>query len=470
MRMKKLFYLFTVCTLLSVSFISCENDDANDLLGPVEVVKDLAFTDTDTEALKIGGTVSWTLPASEADITGYVIYLGSNSSDKATKVGEVAAGMESFKIPAGTDFKANLLVVAKNASAESAKIASITVIDASKEPIKQTVGCYILNRGNWNANNATISYFDFATGKLTPDYYKSVNGKMLGSDAEQMLVYGSKMYVSVTSSNRLVVMDLNGKEIKEFTPKNSAGEPVSPRCFTALDGKVYVSYFYGSSVAVLDTASLSLEKEISLGMKKTVGSDGKETLSSRYPEQLTAVNGKVYVAISEYGKGKTVGVIDAATATLEKEIEVVINPSGLAASSQGDIYVVSLGDYGAIKNTLQRISTSGEVTTLGNGTKMTVVNDKLYVAYAQYGDPNPIIKQYDALTGKVEKESLITDGTTFSNLNSIDVDPFYGKIYISNAPYGQTSTMYVFTPEGKKDGEPFDTGGYDTQKVCFIAR
>lgn len=334
----------------------------------------------------------------------------------------------------------------------------------------ETTGYYILNRGNFNANNASISYYDLATGKLTPNYYQSVNGKGLGSDAEQIFIYGSKIYVSVTSSNRLVVLDKQGKELKEFSPKNSAGETMNPRCFTALDGKVYVSYFYGSSVAVLDTTSLELEKEISLGMATTTDKDGNEVKSSRYPEQLATANGKIYVALSEYGKGKTVGVIDPVTSKLEREIEVIINPSNLVANSKGDVYVISMGDYGDIKNTVQRIDASDKVSVIGNGSKMSLVNDKLYVVYVQWGVPTPSFMKYDALTGAVESQNLITDGTILTTPNSIDVDPLTDKIYISNAPKGETCSMYIFTPEGKKDGEPFDTGGYDTQKVCFIAQ
>ena len=334
---------------------------------------------------------------------------------------------------------------------------------------KVTTGCYILNRGNYNDNNANISYYDMATGKLTTDYYQSVNGKGLGSDAEQMFMYGSKIYVSVTTSNRLVVLDKEGNEIKEILPTNTAGEPMAPRCFTALNGKVYVSYYYGSSVAVLDTTSLEIEKEIPLGSATITDWYGNVVTSSRYPEQLAAANGKIYVALSEYGSGKTVGVINPTTATLEKEIDVVLNPCNLAAGSKGDVYVISMGDYGDIKNTLQRIDASGNVTTLGYGTKMTLVNDKLYVVYAQYGAPAPSFERYDALTGTLETSTLITDGTSIANPNSIDVDPNTGNIYISDAAYGSTGTMYVFTSDGVLFGTPFDTGGYDTQKVCFIS-
>ncbi len=471
MKIKKLAIAFVVGLMLPAAFTSCGEDEKEEWIVPLEMVTNLTFQDTDPEAMKIGGTVSWTLPASEANITGYVVYAGKNDSEKTSKIGEVLAGTATFEIPAGTEFAPSLFVVAKNAVGEALRAATLTVSDFIEEKKPVTVGLYILNRGNYNANNASISYYDVASAKLTPEFYKTVNGKALGSDAEQMFVYGSKMYVSVTSSNRIVVLDVNnGKELKSLTPKNAAGEPVNPRCFTALDGKVYVSYYYGSSVAVLDTASLNIEKEIPLGTVKVKDKEGKEQEASRYPEQLTAANGKVYVALSEYGAGKYVAMIDPASAKVEKEIEVVQNPCNLTSDSQGNVYVISMGDYGAIKNTLQRIDAAGKVSTVANGSKMTLVNDKLYVVYAQWGDPNITFKKYDALTGKVEVDKLITDGTVLANPNSIDVDPLTGKIYISNAPYGETATMFVFSPEGKKEGEAFDTGGYDTQKVVFIAK
>ena len=88
---------------------------------------------------------------------------------------------------------------------------------------------FILNRGNHEANDASISYYDVASGMLNDKFYENANGSGLGDSAEDMFVYGSKIYVSVTTSNRLAVMDMSGKLLKAVEPKNEGGEPLRPR-------------------------------------------------------------------------------------------------------------------------------------------------------------------------------------------------------------------------------------------------
>ncbi|MDR1201965.1 MAG: hypothetical protein LBL58_10110 [Tannerellaceae bacterium] len=455
--MKKLFYLVSLCALIAMpfTFTSCSDDDDKDpVIAPTGVVSNLSFTDTDKAVDKIGGTLTWTLPEQEANIDDYVIYLGSTATEKKTKVGEVAKGTKSYEIPVGTDIQAYLIVVARSAAGESTNPVAVAI-----EDIYAKNGFYILNSGNWEANNASLSYYDYVKGTLSTDVYKTQNGKGLGDGAEQLLIYGSKMYITVSGSNQLVVLDLDAKEIKSITPTGS--EPMNPRCLAADNGKVYISYFYGHSVAMLDTASLEIEKEVKVG---------------RYPEQLTTSNGKIYVTNSggnDYPDyGKTVSVIDQGTFTVDKEIDVVFNPVSIASDSQGDIYVISWADHGGTTNhTLQRIDAkTNEVTTIGDASYMTLVDDEIYTMYAQWNDKNITCKKYDAKTEKILSENFITDNTSFNNTDShfLSVDPISKQLLILEAPYGATSSLYMFTPGGTLEGKAIDTGGYASKWIAFV--
>ena len=95
---------------------------------------------------------------------------------------------------------------------------------------------------------------------------------------------------------------------------NDNGEPMRPRYLAADGGKVYMTYYYGHAVAVLDTASLEVERVIPVG---------------RYPEQIVISNNRLYVANSgglDYPNyGTTVSVIDLYRLEVEKEIEVKKN-------------------------------------------------------------------------------------------------------------------------------------------------
>ncbi|MDR2389313.1 MAG: hypothetical protein LBD89_05980 [Tannerellaceae bacterium] len=462
--MKRFFYVFTMCvSLLAISGACSDDDQDENLLAPANAVANLTFTDADTDAQKIGGTLSWQLPSQENNIDGYVIYLSESNTSKGVKLGEVTKGTTSFTVPTGTQFNNYLLVVARNTSGESTNIASVAVTDLAedvppqKEP--QTLGAFILNRGAYKANNASVSFYNLSEQVMISRVYQSTNQKGLGDSAEQALIYGSKIYITVTNSNRVTVIDETGAELDSIVPVIN-GEPQHPRCLAAWNGKVYVSYYYGHSVAVVDTASLKVEKTVAVG---------------RYPEALAVAGGKLYVANSgglDYPNyGSSVSVIDPNTFTVEKEIDVALNPTRLAVDSQGDVYVISMGNYGDVPNTLQRIDgATGQVTGMGRGSIFALVNDKLYVIYAQWGDPTVSYRKYDALTETVESENFITDGTTFNSISALNIDPIGGDIYIADAEdFVSSGTLYIFSPEGKlKTSE--DTGGPDPSAILFLIR
>lgn len=328
------------------------------------------------------------------------------------------------------------------------------------EQPKEVSGFLILNRGSNQENNSAIHFYDYATSQLSDDIYKKANNSSLGESAQQMLVYGSKIYVAVTFSNRLSVLDMNGKLLKTIEPKDG-GNTLNPRCLAAKGGKVYMTYYNGHAVAALDTVSLEVENTVAVG---------------RYPEELTVANGKLYVANSgggDYPKyGSTVSVVDLSTFKVEKNVDVIINPVSLQSDSKGDVYVVSMGNYGDIKNTLQRIdATTGEVKTIGNGSLIQIVNDKLYVIYAQYSNSNPVkptLKRYDALTGSVEAENL-ADISAMQTPSAIGVDPVSGAICVVDGPWNSTATLYLFDKNGQKTSS-FDAKGYTTTSVCYFGK
>ena len=304
--------------------------------------------------------------------------------------------------------------------------------------------------------------FQSETLTMTVDTFMNVNERGLGDTANDMIVYGSKMYIAVYNSNIIEVADLSGKSIKQI---KSSGDALLPRFFTANEGKVYVS-LYDGYVARLDTASLEIEQKVKVG---------------RNPEQLVVANNKLYVANSgglDYntpvGYDKTVSVIDLASFQETKKIEVVTNPVNLVTDSQGDVYLVSMGDYGAIPNTFQRIDTKTDeatVITETNATEMASTGDKLYMIYSQYdANWNQIISfiSYDAINEKIISDNFITDGTTIAKPYKIGADPITGYIYITASDYKTNGDVYAFDASGKKLFQ-FEVG-LNPVKAVFVKR
>lgn len=334
--------------------------------------------------------------------------------------------------------------------------------DGQESGASVTVGAYILNTGNWKENNASIQYLDKETGLLSEDLYAAANGgKSLGDLGQDLCLYGSKLYVTVSNSNKVVVMDKDCKVLKKIDTTNEAGLPISPRYMTAAGGNVYFTAYDGT-VSRLDTASLDITGKVAVG---------------DYPEAITNTKGKLFVNISGYGKENKVAVVDIATFTKERDIEVLLNPyTQCKVGADGFVYVVSNGNYAGKPNmdpadyiygTMQRIDPATyEVTPVCNATYFANSGDKMYILYSEYYlQERNRAYVYDLKTGE---SSDFLDISTLSSPNSIDIDPVNGDVYVTNAPYNATSDVYVYTKDGEQKAK--FSAGYSTSKVLFVTK
>ena len=319
--------------------------------------------------------------------------------------------------------------------------------NGGEEPTESTTtGVYILNSGRMSSNNSTLDYYDPLTQELTGDVFASVNGRGLGDTANDMLIYGSKMYIAVTNSNTIEVTDLNAKSLATISPKDEGGQPQSPRYLTAYDGKVYASLFDGH-VAAIDTASLEISQQIQVGPN---------------PEQLCVSGGKLYVVNSggyNEVQDSTVSVINPTTFSVEKTLTVVVNPTQITADSEGYLYVVSNGNYADIRATLQRVNPeTGERTVIVTNDQFstTLVDDKLYIITAEsnastdWQRVNTKYMIYDTRSATMETENFITDGTEVPSSYYISVSPTDHSIYVTSSDYINTGDVYVYSNEGKQ--------------------
>lgn len=325
----------------------------------------------------------------------------------------------------------------------------------------ETVGAYILNTGNWGGNDASIQYMDIEKGTVSADLYASANGEALGDLGQDLCLYGSKLYTTVSGSSKVVIMDKNCKIIKNIPLTNSENQPISPRYMTAVDGNVYFTAYDGT-VSRLDTLSMNITGSVEVG---------------DHPEALTNANGKLYINISGYGSGKNVAVVDLKTFTKVKDIEVVLNPyTQCITADDGYVYVVSNGNYAGdpkkpesewIYQTMQRIDPqTDEVKNICPATYIANSGDKMYLLYAEYYLPNTHKAAiYDLKTGK---ESSFIDIASIPSPSSMDIDPITGDVYISNAPYGSTSDLMIYDKDGNFKKKL--STGYATAKVVFVTK
>ena len=70
-----------------------------------------------------------------------------------------------------------------------------------------TAELYVLCEGLFNQNNSSLARFSFGNQQMVRDYFKAVNHRGLGDTANDMAIYGSKVYVVVNISSTVEVID-----------------------------------------------------------------------------------------------------------------------------------------------------------------------------------------------------------------------------------------------------------------------
>ena len=317
-----------------------------------------------------------------------------------------------------------------------------------------TLGVYVLNEGYYSAtpgtNNSSISYYDIAAKTVEKDYFKTQNSTSLGTNANDLQQYGSKLYCVIAGTTKaakdsyLEVMSLlTGKSIKRI-PLSDATEGFLPRYVVFNKNKAYVSSYDGK-ITKIDTASLAVESRVLVGGAL---------------EQMAIVSNKLYVVNSahfQYGTADnaSVSVVDLNTFSKSKSIPVGFNPTNISATNTGDLFVITKGNYADLKPTVDKISSVTDTKVASNDkTSLEFLAVNGAKAYAISGSwPTYTLKQFNVNTNELGLD-FIKDNTKIGTpygltVNSLSQDVFFGD--------SDASQFFCFGADGIKKFS-FDTG------------
>ena len=263
--------------------------------------------------------------------------------------------------------------------------------DTGKPSVKgKVVGMYVLNEGNMISNKATLDYLDLSADGPTAQYMRNIypsrnpdDVKELGDVGNDVKIYGSKLWMVINCSNKVVVASVDDCRRQ--------GQIDIPNCrFLAFHGGyAYVSSYVGpvdmsrdcplGSVYKVDTTSLSIVGRVDVGYQ---------------PDEMAVLDGKLYVANSGGYRApdyeRTVNVIDLATFKEERKIDVDINLFRCKADKYGQLWVSSRGDTYDVPSRLYwlRKDQSGHMEKAGsinhNVSDYCIVGDSLYFIAAEW--------------------------------------------------------------------------------------
>ncbi|MDD3078828.1 MAG: YncE family protein [Paludibacter sp.] len=320
---------------------------------------------------------------------------------------------------------------------------------------------YVLSEGLFQMNNSTLAVYNFENQKMTTDFFTSANNRGLGDTANDIEQYGSKLYIVVNVSSDVEIIDAStGKSLKQISMFDDNGVARQPRYVDFYKGNAYVCSFDGT-LARIDTTSMEINGIIKLG---------------RNPDGICVANGKVYVTNSgglDYpGYDNTVSVVDPDSFTEIKKITVGLNPYKIHADSEGDVYLISRGNYGDIPYKFQKINSVTDTLETSfddiQALNFTIHKDTAYIYNYDYTTQTSWIKVFDCLNDVVISENFITDDTKLTTPYGIDVNPVNGDVYLTDAKsYTILGDVLCFSNKGELKFRLSEVG-LNPNKVLFI--
>ncbi|MGA2824013.1 MAG: DUF5074 domain-containing protein [Bacteroidales bacterium] len=219
------------------------------------------------------------------------------------------------------------------------------VLSCSKKPIREETtivnpppvnnsyenGIFIVNEGNYDWGNASITFINPKDSTVEQDIFKSHNGRSLGDVAESMQVFNGNGFILVNNSNKIEVVSL-----KDFISVKSITDLNSPRFMVIVDStKAYVTNMQ-NNITVIDLLALSIKKSIS-----TIG----------WTESLILFNNYLFVSsigiknIASSQRNAKILVIDIKSDQIVDSIKTGKEPIGMVMDKKEKIWVLCTGGY-----------------------------------------------------------------------------------------------------------------------------
>ncbi|MFA7081265.1 MAG: DUF5074 domain-containing protein [Bacteroidales bacterium] len=313
------------------------------------------------------------------------------------------------------------------------------------KPIQEVLpkGYFVLCEGLYGMNNSSLDFYNSESKEVIIDLFSEVNAQGLGDTGNDMIEFNDYIFIAVKESACVQVINKNsGKLIKRIITVDNSGKNRKPSRLAKNGSMVFLCTVDGN-VLEINPYTLNLGRIVKVG---------------RNPEAICISNNKLYVTNSggldfgtPIGYDKTVSVVNIATMTEIKKIEVGENPGIIKELSSGLVGLIVKGDYSNIKfktiNTLSdELVDSFEVPMLSFD---VLDNDNIiYTNVDYFNTMETEIKIFNHTTNSTNTIDFIkTPGITSQIVlpYGIDISKSTNEVYISDAADFMTrGRVFVF--------------------------
>ena len=315
-------------------------------------------------------------------------------------------------------------------------------------------GVFILNEGNFNSGNASLSYYNPVTKTVENGVFQRANGRRLGDTGQSILIWDGVAYIAVENSGIVWGIDVETFQVVGQVVAASGTRMVNPRYVHVVGAdKAYVTDLYSPCVNIINPKTFAWTGAIPTGQPASNGYNSTE--------EMVQVGRYVYTNCWSYSN--KVLVIDTETDQMVGEITLGSwQPKSMRADCNGKLWVITDGGYSTGDDSfgdnvphLYRLdpSTGGVELDLALDTDeanvqielnsarnvMYVINNDIYrmEVTASHLPVRPFISAPIDSNGKRHK------------LYGIGVNPGNDEIYVADAvDYAQAGVVYRYAADG----------------------
>lgn len=191
-------------------------------------------------------------------------------------------------------------------------------------------GLFIINEGNFQYGNSTLSYYNPASRKVENEVFYRANGMKLGDVAQSMTVGNGLGWLVVNNSHVVFAIDLEtGRE------KGRIENLTSPRYihFVAPD-KAYISQIWDNRIIIVNPQTYSIKGYIDV--------PGQNAMTAS-TEQMVSYGDYVFCNCWSYQN--SILKIDTRTDRAVDRLEVGIQPNSLVLDCNGKLWTLCDGGF-----------------------------------------------------------------------------------------------------------------------------
>lgn len=315
-------------------------------------------------------------------------------------------------------------------------------------------GVFILCEGNFNAGNASLSYYNPETHQVENAVFQRANDRRLGDTGQSITLRGTTAYIAVENSGIIWAIDTETFRVRGQLTTGQTEHMMNPRYIHFLsDQKAYVTDLYSPFITVFNPQSMAYLACISTEQPAAFGYNSTEQMVQHGTEVFTNC----------WSYSNKLLVIDAEHDLLTDSITLTSwQPKSMVLDARGKLWVVTDGGYETIEDSfsdniphLYRIDAATHQIELDQtldtdeGGVQLAINPSGTVLYLINND----VYRMNITDSHLPVRPFITAERNARGLRNklygIGVNPRNGEIYVADAvDYSQAGVIRRYSPEG----------------------